>query len=542
MTASAATIDLKEKKRYWRYDVPAAIVVFLVALPLCLGIALASEAPLFSGIITGIVGGIVVGFLSGSSLSVSGPAAGLTVLVAAGIRSSGAFEVFLCAVVLCGVLQLVFAALRFGFLATLFPNSVVKGMLSAIGITIILKQVPHALGNFGGFESDMAFWELFGTHSTWGLLKKAAGTISIGAVVICAVSLLVLRVWESLWVKSNPFLSRIPGPLICVILAASINWIFSLGFPGIALQAEDGHLVQLPHIQSWRDFVAELRFPDFSAFGRVTTWSIAATLATIASIETLLSVESTDKLDPKRRVSNTNRELLAQGFGNIVAGSLGGIPMTSVIVRSSANIYAGAKSRMSAILHGFMLLFSVLMMSQILNLIPLASLAAVLIAVGYKLSHPKLIKSMYQSGWDQFVPFIATIIAILFTDLLKGVTIGLLVGLAFVLRASYYSAILVVVDGKNRLFRFTKDVTFIHKIRLRKELGKVEPGSQVYFDATRASYIDSDVFEMIHDFAKVAPDKGIQVELKEITKREKKRIKDESEDYHGKLQEAAAGQ
>lgn len=526
--------------KYLRYDIPASIVVFLVALPLCLGIALASEAPLFSGIVTGVIGGIVVGALSGSNISVSGPAAGLTVIVAAGITSLGSFEVFLLAVVIGGVFQLLFAAIRAGFLATLFPNSVVKGMLSAIGITIILKQIPHALGTFGRFGSDMASWDFGGDDTTITLVKKTLGSISWGAVLICGFSLVILNFWESEKIKSRPWLSRIPGPLICVVFAAAINGIFSLGFPGLMLRAEDGHLVQLPEIASMSAFFGQLRFPDFSAITNSHVWVVGLTLAAIGSIETLLSIQSTDKLDTFRRISNPNRELFAQGIGNMLAGLVGGIPMTSVIVRSSANVYAGARTRVSAILHGMILLVSVLVVSQILNLIPLAALAAVLIAVGFKLAHPKLIKAMYKHGSDQFVPFVATIVAILATDLLKGVTIGLLVGLGYVIRASYYSALLVEKQDKSVLIRFTKDVTFIHKIKLRKELDAVLPGSEIFFDASRASFIDSDVFEMIHEFAATAGEKNIRVELKDLSLRERERIHKMRKE-NGKLQKVAAG-
>jgi len=526
-----------------KYDLPASIVVFLVALPLCLGIALASNAPLFSGILTGVIGGIIVGFLSGSSVSVSGPAAGLTVIVASGIQSLGGFEIFLAAVVLSGCFQLLFGALKGGFLASLFPNSVVKGMLSAIGITIILKQIPHALGNFGQFESDMAFWNIFESDSTWQSLVAALDSIKVGALLICSVSLGILWLWETPKLRTIPWLSRIPGPLVAVVFAASANWLFHFGFHDLALHADNGHLVLLPNITSLAAFTQELRFPDFSMILSANVWTVAITLAAVGSIETLLSIESTDKLDPFRRVSNTNRELFAQGIGNITAGFVGGIPMTSVIVRSSANIYAGSKSRLSGILHGVILLISVVALGPILNLIPVAALAAVLLAVGYKLAHPKLFKAAFRAGPDQYVPFLITIAAILFTDLLRGVTIGLLVGLGFVLKASYYSAILVVRHGSDVLLRFTKDVTFIHKVQLRKELGLIPPGSHVFFDATRASFIDRDVFEMIHEFSSSAAERGIHVEMKDITLRESTLLKQNlKENNHGILQKNAPSQ
>jgi len=509
-----------DKKRFLvnlRHDFPAGIVVFLVALPLCLGIALASEAPLFSGVIAGVVGGIVVSILSGSEVSVSGPAAGLTVIVAAGIHKMGGFEAFLCAVVLAGVFQIGLSMLRAGFLATLFPNSVIKGMLAAIGLTIILKQFPYALGGFGEFESDMAFWDILGSKATLPFLIKAVEGINTSALLICLVSLLILLVWEKPLVKENPYLKKVPGALVAVAVAAIINEIFKAGLPSLALRAEDGHLVSLPEINSWKSLVAELRFPDFSAITRGTTWGLAATLAAVGSIETLLCLESTDKLDPYRRVSNANRELFAQGSGNLISGLLGGIPMTSVVVRSSANIYAGGKTRLSAFIHGVVLLLSVVSIAGILNLIPLAALAAVLLLVGYKLASPKLFKQMYKEGWDQLIPFAVTIVAIFFTDLLKGVIIGLGVGIFFVVRASFYSAILVVREGKDVFFRFTKDLTFIHKIKLRQELDKLEDGCHIYIDGSRAMYIDPDAFEMIQDFMDKAGKRGISVQLKDVS-------------------------
>lgn len=499
-----------------RYDLPAGIVVFLVALPLCLGIALASEAPLFSGIITGVVAGLVVGLLSGSEVSVSGPAAGLTVIVATGITGIGSFEGFLCAVVLSGIFQMALAGLRAGFLANLFPNSVIKGMLAAIGLTIILKQIPYALGGFGKFESDMEFWDLIGTNATWHVIWHAVSGIRISALLICLASLTLLVMWERPFIKQSKYLKKMPGALVAVAVAAFINEVFQVQFPTLALRAEDGHLVTLPIIDSFASLVKELRFPDFSYLGYHQVWITAATLAAVGSIETLLCLESTDKLDPFRRISNTNRELFAQGTGNLLAGLLGGIPMTSVVVRSSANIYAGARSRFSAFLHGLILLLSVVSLSGVLNLIPLAALAAVLLLVGYKLASPKLFKQTYREGMDQFLPFVITIAAILFTDLLKGVLIGWAVGVFFVIRASFYSAILVIRDGQDIFIRFTKDLTFIHKIRLRQELAKIENGSKVYFDGSRATYIDHDAFEMIRDFQDLAPSRDIVVELKDV--------------------------
>lgn len=500
----------------FKYDFPASIVVFLVALPLCLGIALASDAPLFSGIITGVVAGLVVSLLSGSELSVSGPAAGLTVIVALGIRDMGSFEAFLCAVVLAGAIQLTLGALRCGSLASLFPNCVIEGMLAAIGITIILKQIPFALGGLTDFSTEMKYVEWAEAGSFLGNAVSLFYSVNWSAFLIAFGSLALLNLWNSPFVKKRRYLAAIPGPLVAVVMGAVLNQLFHFSFPFFALHAKDGHLVTLPLIDSWDSLVRELRYPNFSMLKEAKTWILGATIAAVASIETLLCIESTDKLDPQRRVSHRNRELFAQGMGNILCGFIGGIPMTSVIVRSSANVYAGAKTRLSSFLSGAIMLLSVLALASVLNLIPLASLAAVLLAVGYKLTHPKLIKKVYHSGLDQFFPFVITIAAILLTDLLKGVLIGLIVGLGLVIRTTYTSAITVVHSGKDVLIRFTKDMTFIHKMKLRKVLRDLEPDSHVLIDGSRAKFFDHDILEMIEEFVQTAPHKNMRVDLKEI--------------------------
>ncbi len=496
-----------------RYDLPSGLVVFLVALPLCLGIALASDAPLFSGVITGVIAGILVGTLSGSQLSVSGPAAGLTTIIAASIHNLGGFEAFLCAVFLSGIFQIALGALRAGALAGLFPASVIKGMLVAIGITIILKQIPHAVGGQADFHDEMGFYSLTGQDNALGEISRSIFTLSPTALVICLASLLLLIFWESAAGKRWKLISYLPGPLATVVLGAVLNQIFHLGFPGLGLTAEDGHLVTLPSIGSVGDLMHELSFPDFSQFWTKGVWAAGLTIAAVGSIETLLCIESTDKMDPYRRMSDNNRELIAQGIGNTFIGLVGGIPMTSVIVRSSANIYAGARTRMSAIFHGLILLICVLLIPDLLNRIPLASLAAVLLVVGYKLAHPALFRRMFTLGADQFVPFLVTIVAILFTNLLTGVLVGLVVGLGVVVKASYYSAIMVVQDGDHSLIRFTKDVTFVHKLKLKRALMAVPNGTNVIIDGSRAMFIDHDIYEMVEDFLQTAPQKNIQVSL-----------------------------
>ncbi len=497
-----------------RYDLPAGLVVFLVALPLCLGIALASGAPLFSGVITGVIAGVLVGFLSGSNLSVSGPAAGLTTIVASAIVTLGSFEAFLCAVFLSGIFQILFGALRAGPLAGLFPTSVIKGMLVAIGLTIFLKQIPHALGGKADFHDEMGFYSLTSQDNAVGEISRALVSVSPSAALISFLSLALLLFWNSPAAKKIKLTAYLPGPLATVILGAVLNQIFHLHFPGLALTAQDGHLVELPSIASAGDLLKELSFPLFSALWSKTVWVTAFTIAVVGSLETLLCIESTDKMDPFRRISDNNRELFAQGIGNVLCGLVGGLPMTSVIVRSSANIYAGGRTRMSSVFHGAILLACVLLIPGLLNLIPLASLASVLLVVGYKLAHPDVFKRMFRLGADQFLPFIITVFAILFTDLLSGVLVGLVAGIGTVLKASYYSAITVAEGSTHTLIRFTKDVTFVHKLRLKKALRGINGGTKVIFDGTRVMFIDYDIYELIEDFQQTAPLRNIEIELR----------------------------
>lgn len=498
-----------------KQDIPAGIVVFLVALPLCLGIAMASEAPLFAGVITGVIGGIVVSLLSGAQLSVSGPGNGITVIVAAAIHQLGSYEAFLCAVVIGGFFQLLLGLARAGSLAGYFPNAVIQGMLAAIGLTIILKQIPHALGGMPHFEDELAFLDFVPQHNTIGHIINAVISMSPSAVTISLVSIALLRLWDSQKVKGS-MLSLVPGPLVVVFLGVLLNQLFHTQFPGMALLAEDGHLVQLPRITGFSSLLSELRSPNFSFFLSKDAWIVGITIAMICSIETLLSIESTDKMDPLKRVSNNNRELLAQGTGNILAGLLGGIPMTSVIVRSSANIYAGARTRWACFVHGVILLVAALAISDLLNMIPIASLAAVLIHVGSKLASPSIFRKVYREGLNQFAPFMFTMVAVIFTDLLKGVVLGLIVGLGFVIKTSYYSAITVVRDKRDFLIRFSKDVTFVHKVKLKNVLRLLPNDTKVIIDATHAMFIDHDIYEMVKDFVESAPRRNISVELRNM--------------------------
>lgn len=497
-------------------DGPAGVVVFLVALPLCLGIALASDAPLMSGLITGVIAGTVVAWLSGSQLSVSGPAAGLTVIVAGGIQSQGSFPAFLAAVILCGVLQLVFGALRAGVLGSFFPSSVIKGMLAAIGFIIILKQIPHALGRDTDYEGDLAFFQFMDQENTFSEIILAIQTMQPGLVLIALVSMAVLLGWESRAIKRQRWAAWIPGPLLAVVAGTLVNVFYEAFVPSVAVPPGSEHMVALPVIGNLAEIGDLLIFPDLAAFAQWSTWTLALTLAAVASIETLLSVEATDKLDPYKRLSSPNRELAAQGVGNILAGALGGLPMTAVIVRSSANVYAGARTRVSAVVHGLLLAGSILLIPTVLNQIPLASLAAVLILIGYKLARVSLFKQLYGAGMGQFLPFLVTFVAVVFTDLLTGVLIGLVVGLIVVLRANFQSAIRVVQQNDDILIKFSKDVSFINKIKLTQVLRSVPEGASVLIDGSAALYIDSDIREVIRDFQDSAQHRKINVETKNI--------------------------
>jgi MFS superfamily sulfate permease-like transporter len=488
----------------------ASIVVFLVALPLCLGIALASDAPLMSGLITGIVAGIVVGLLSGSQLSVSGPAAGLTVIVATQIQTLGSFEKFLAVILIAGIIQVILAIIKSGRLAGIFPSAVIQGMLAAIGIIIILKQVPHAFGRDLDFEGDFFFKSLTSGENTFSEIVQIVGSVETGAVIISALSIPLLFVWGEFQKKSKVFF-YLPGPLIVVGLGILLNAFFHSLKPSWALVQT--HLVEIPISKNGASWFSGDKFIDFSVLTDLRIYTMALVLAAVASIETLLCIEATDRLDPLRRISNPDRELFAQGVGNIIVSFLGGIPMTSVIVRSSANIYAGAKSRLSAILHGVWLLVAVLLIPEILNQIPLASLAAILIVLGYKLTNPELYKKFFSEGYDQFLPFVITVVAIIFTDLLTGVGIGFIVGVIMAIRRSHSSAITLVKEEKTYLIKFTRDVSFINKLKLKKILAEIPAGSAVWVDGARSMFIDHDIIDILNEYKQTAQHKNIEVEI-----------------------------
>jgi SulP family sulfate permease len=496
-------------------DLPASIVVFFVALPLCLGIALASGAPLFSGIIAGIVGGIVVGIASGSPLGVSGPAAGLAVIVLTSIATLGSWPAFLLSVVIAGIIQLAMGFAKAGFIAYFFPTSVIKGMLTGIGLLIILKQIPHALGYDKDVEGDDAFIQLDG-ENTFTAINKAFELLTPGAVLIAAISIVILILWDVVLTKKHKIFQLIQGPIVVVFLGILLNYLFQNGILNFSLDVDQ--VVQLPVAQNLTQFFTQFTFPDFTQLSNPAIYKIAIVLAIVASLETLLCVEATDKLDPDKRITPTNRELKAQGLGNIISGLIGGLPLTQVIVRSSANISFGGKTKMSAILHGVFLLISAITVSSLLNMIPLSSLAAVLIMVGYKLAKPKLFRQMYKLGWEQFVPFMATIIAILLTDLLMGITIGMMFGIFYTLRHSFLNShhlkiSLDKTDGTQVFhMELAEEVSFFNKASVLQALDEIPENSKVIIDCTKSKSIAHDVIEIIVDYRTNAKNKNIQVE------------------------------
>jgi len=490
-------------------DFSAGLVVFLVALPLCLGIANASGTSPLSGIIAGVIGGIVIGFLSGSPISVSGPAAGLVaVVITAVTQLGGSFQAFQVALVLAGVIQLTLGLLKLGNIANFVPNSVIKGMLAGIGIVIILKQIPHALGRDKDFEGDFAFVGKLG--DTFTDIARAIATASPAAIIIFGVSLGIILLWDSKPFKKFVVTKYVPGALIAVIVGALINIAYPAHF---ALKAEDGHLVVLPMSNQ---LMSSLSAPDWQFILNPKVWVIAITISVVASLETLLCIEAADKLDEKRRVTSPNRELVAQGVGNGLSGLIGGLPITSVVVRSTANASAGAQTKMSTIIHGSLLLLCSVILASLLNHIPLSCLAAVLIVVGYKLTKPYMYKQVWNQGMDQFLPFVLTVLGVVFTDLLKGVLVGLVLGFYFVIRSNQHRAFTVVNDGSDYLIRFNKDITFANKASLRETLSQIPDGAWVSIHGHTASIIDHDIVEMLDDFVESSKYRGITVEMNEI--------------------------
>ncbi len=495
-------------------DIPASIVVFFVAIPLCLGIALASGAPLFSGLIAGIVGGVVVGAISGSQIGVSGPAAGLAAIVLTSIGTLGGFENFLLAVALGGVIQFLFGILKAGVIGYYFPSSVIKGMLTGIGIIIILKQIPHFFGYNATSEGSFAFFQVDG-ENTFSEIINSFNYISPGATMIAFIGLFILLLWSNVLASKGKLFQLIQGPLVAVV--AGIVYFLVIdenSFWGISSDL----LVSVPVPEDSASFLAQFRFPNFGDIGNPQIWITAFTIALVASLETLLCVEATDKIDPLKRVTPTNRELLAQGIGNIFSGLIGGLPVTQVIVRSSANIQSGGKTKMSAIIHGILLLISVILIPNLLNKIPLSILASILFIVGYKLAKPSLFKEMYLLGWKQFTPFIVTILGIIFTDLLIGISLGLMVGIVVILIKSFQNSHFLhmedVSNGQHKIkMTLAEEVTFFNKGAILKELDSLPHDSYLDLDLTKTRYLDNDIIEILEDFSEKARNRNIHINL-----------------------------
>lgn len=494
-----------------KHDIPAGVVVFLVALPLCLGVALASGAPLFSGIIAGIVGGAIVSILSGSQLSVSGPAAGLTAITLSAIQELGQFETFLLAGLIAGGIQLAFGYLGAGSIGAFIPNAVIRGMLVSIGLILIIKQIPHAVG----YGADLIIDETYSPESPLSLIQeieRAFSYVSWGATTVCLGAMGIVLTWDALSKRGLTLATFIPGPL----LAVAWGLFFQATTTGTPFEIADQHFVTLPEHESLSHLFGSLLQPDFSQWTNPKVYQAALTIAIVASIETLLSLEAVERLDPLRRQAPANRELKAQGVGNMISALLGGLPITSVIVRSSANVNSGGKTKLASFTHGILLLLSVLLFANLMNSIPLSTLAAILLLTGIKLAKPSTFIEMYHRGKNQFIPFIATIIAVLVEDLLKGIMIGTVIGLIFVIRSNFHSAISVVQKESNYLIRFRKDVTFLNKMRFRSILDAVEPNSCVLIDGGLARFIDKDILDCIIDFHEGMAVRGLSVTLRNV--------------------------
>lgn len=503
---------------HFKSDFASGLVVFLVALPLCLGIAMASGAPLFSGIISGVIGGVVVGFLSQSHISVSGPAAGLTAIVLTAITDLGSFNLFLTAVFIAGIIQLILGYIKAGTISNFFPTNVIEGMLAGIGIIIIMKQLPHAIGFDSDFEGDQSFLQSDGNNSITSLLS-IFDFIQIGSIIIAVISLFVLIIWDKVPVLKR--LKLIPGALVAVVLGIIINELFIRTGSHFAISKE--HLVSLPAPASLDDFQQIIVFPDFAGIVNQKVWLVGITIAIVASIETLLCIEAADRMDVHKRYTDTNVELKAQGVGNILSSLIGGLPMTSVVVRSSANSTAGAKSKLSAIIHGVLLFVSVITIPLLLNKIPLATLAAVLLLVGYKLAKPATFIHFWKKGKYQFIPFIATLIAVVFTDLLKGVVLGMIISIIFVLKGNLKRAYVFrkeeYIDGDVIHIDLAQEVSFLNKADIKETLKNIPNNSKVIIDASDTVYIAHDILDLIHEFKTIrAKENSINVQIKGFKK------------------------
>lgn len=500
--------------KYIKSDLPASVVVFFVALPLCLGIALASGAPLFSGLISGIIGGVVVGSLSGSKIGVSGPAAGLAAIVLTAIGTLGSYENFLVAVVLGGIIQLTFGVLKAGVIGYYFPSSVIKGMLTGIGIIIILKQIPHFFGYHADPEGDFAFIQIDGENS-FSEIINTINYIKPGSALIGFIGLGILLLWDKVLSKKGKIFQIIQGPLVAVAVGIIF---YVITQSNDMLYISKSHLVSVPVPEDASSFLNQFSFPNFAAITNPEIWIVAFTIALVASLETLLCVEATDKLDPHKNVTPTNRELLAQGAGNILSGLVGGLPITQVIVRSSANIQSGGRTKLSSIIHGFLLLISVILIPRLLNMIPLSVLAAILLIVGFKLAKPSLFKTMYDLGWKQSIPFTVTVLGIVFTDLLVGIGLGLGVGIIVILIKSYQNSHFLHIEdksnGKHKIkMTFAEEVTFFNKGAILKELDSLPRDTFLELDVRKTRYLDNDIIEILEDFTVKAQERHIDIKL-----------------------------
>ena len=523
MYPSAKYIFMQKYFKHLGNDLPSSLVVFLVAIPLCLGIAVASGLNEFSGIIGGVVGGIVIGLISGSQLSVSGPAAGLTAIVAGAVLKLPAVEAFFLAVVLAGIFQIAMGIFKLGIIGDYVPNSVIKGMLAAIGIILILKQLPHLVGYDKNYEGDETFIQLSG-ENTFTSVINSLNHLTPVAVLIGLLGIFILIVYETPFIKKRKIFQLLSGPLVVVLMGITLQYLLS-GLPA-AYAIDASHLVNIPVAKSTNEFISFFHLPDWTFITNKDVWITAVTLALVASLETLLGLEAVDKLDPLKRFSPPNRELIAQGAGNMVSGMLGGLPLTSVIVRSSANVNAGAKTKMSAVLHGVLIFICVAFLPGVLNLIPKACLAAILVFTGYKLTKISVFKDYYRKGWDQFMPFIITITAIVFTDLLKGVLIGIAAGVFYIIRSNFRKAIFIINDNNNYLIRLRKDVSFFSKPQLKHIFENIPANAAVIIDLTKAEFIDKDIIDTINEFATNASEKNITVTVNKSVYNESHKLVD----------------
>ena len=506
--------DRKKSKYYFlsflKHDFKASITVFFVALPLCLGISLASGAPVYSGLIAGILGGLLVSLISGSQLSVSGPAAGLTAICAAAISELGGFEIFLLSVIIAGILQIILGILKLANFTHLIPTSVIKGMLTAIGLILISKQIPLIIGyNKPDFWTG-ALFNIFTFNHAFQNVDNLYHSISAGVITLSLISLFILNGWKK-WV--TPKIPLIPSSFVTVLFGALLAIIFQ---STKLLYFSSENFVSIP-----QNVFSELHFPDLeSIFDNTKIWKYAIIITIVASLETLLGLEAIDKLDPQNRITPQNKELIAQGCGNVVSGLTGGLPITAVIVRASANAEAGARTKLSSFTHGVWLLISLLVAIPLINHIPYCVLAVILLRTGYNLAKPTMIRQVYRQGKEQFLPFLITVIAILLTDLLIGVLIGIIYSIYFLIRHTYRAGFTVkeFSDGHTRHYKIelALNVSFLNKKRIRELLDSLHEYSIVEIDGSDSVYIDHDILEIFQEFKSKAHLRHIQLLLKNI--------------------------